>query len=115
MNLDERKANNEERSRNPQVGDIWEDHMVMCARVLAVDEQTVTVCRKKIQHHNSWSWDFAKTEAMGRNEFCQWLHYGRIPGTWAWVIKNNKGAHADAEHWRENYTRIDHAYEFEVD
>jgi hypothetical protein len=114
MTEDQRKALNEERARNPQVGDMWEDHMVMCVLVLAVDEYAMTVCRKKIQYPDGWAWDFSKTEAMSRDEFSGWLHYGSIPGTWACVITGSKHAHADAEYWRENYTRLDHAYEFEV-
>jgi hypothetical protein len=112
--FDERKAINEERAANPQVGDVWEDHMVMCALVLEVTESTVTVCREKTQHRDGWSWDFAKAEVMPRDDFRKWLHYGCIPGTWAWVMTGNKNAHAHAALWREHWATPDHAFEFEI-
>jgi hypothetical protein len=74
----------------------------------------VTICRKKKAESSQWwSWDLAEAEVMKRTEFKDWLSYGSIPGTWAYVdAGRGKG---DAEYWRDNYTKPERACEFEVD
>lgn len=85
---DAHRQMNEKHINDPMPGDYWHEMFTGICVVLAVDENNVTICRKKKDvDRDHWTWDLSEKEVMTRLDFKTWLSYGTIPGTWADVSR----------------------------
>ena len=77
---------NEKHATSPEVGDYWHEMLCGIQVVLAVKDDSVTVCRKKITDADGWSWDYSKIEKVSRADFAKYPRYGSIKGFWCGCV-----------------------------
>ena len=63
---------------NPRIGDYWQEMLVGIVVIVGrPSAEEVLVCREKIDHGDSWSWDLSKCKVEKVADFVRRLRYNK--------------------------------------